>query len=134
MENTACGENCPFVKQGFCKTDSECPHFVQSVWIEGQSGEHRIVKDCSPKRMLMQQQKLENRLEKVQQALEESRNQYNALSGYLKSLIGMSQIVLKQVKHETNMEKTLNECRHMSNTVPELHLLDNHGTHGGERD
>ena len=35
MESTACGKECPFVKQGFCNSDKECPHYVESWWQKG---------------------------------------------------------------------------------------------------
>ena len=94
MESTSCGEKCPFVKQGFCKHENECPHYVESWWQEGESGQPKLIRDCSPKRMLLQQQLMQYRLECVQQALEQSRNQYNELAGYLKTLIEMSKTVV----------------------------------------
>jgi hypothetical protein len=58
------------------------------------------LEDCSPKRILLQQQVLQSRLEFVQQALEQSRNQYNELCVYLKTLIEMSKTVITHHKLE----------------------------------
>lgn len=87
MEHTSCGSECPFVKQGFCKHERECPNYIESWWVEGEKSEPKILKDCSPKRMLIQQQHMQQRLEGVQQALEQSRNEYKELLTYLKILI-----------------------------------------------
>ena len=106
MEGTSCGENCCFVKQGFCKSEKECPHYVESWWIEGQTEQHKLIKDCSPKRMLLHQQILQRKLENVQQALENSKNEYHNLCQYLKTLVGMSQqVLLENQKTEVKDEK-----------------------------
>lgn len=97
MENTSCGENCPYVKQGFCSKECECPNYVETWWVEPDGNTPRKLKDCSPKRMLLQQQFLQTRLEFVQQSLEQSRNQYHELCTYLKNVIEISKaVILKQ--------------------------------------
>lgn len=103
MENTACGQNCPFVKQGFCKDDKECPHFVQTVW-ETVEGETKFLNDCSPKRMVLQQQYMQSRLDVVQSALIESRNEYIELKGHLGKLIGMCQTIIVENADNKKME------------------------------
>lgn len=95
MEGTSCGANCPFVKQGFCKEERECPHYVESWWQDGHTQERKLIKDCSPKRMLLQQQHLQARLECVQAALEQSRNESVQLCSYFKNLIEVSQGVIQ---------------------------------------
>lgn len=94
MENTSCEENCPFVKQGFCKTENECANYIETWWIEPNSQTPKKIKDCSPKRMILQQQMIQSRLEYVEQALEQSRNMYNDLMGYLVTLIEVSKTVI----------------------------------------
>ena len=131
MEGTACGNKCPFVIQGFCKSDRECPHYVESVWVEGSTQETKIIRDCSPKRILIQNQRLECRLEEVQKKLEVSIVEYQRLSGYLEELIKASKRVIlenekKEVQYENIPVKLL--------PVNELHLLDNDGSHRGECD
>ena len=108
MKDTACGENCPFVKQGFCAKDCECPHYVESWWIENQTNEPVLIRDCSPKRMLLQQQVLQARLEIVQASLEEARNQYLELSTHFKSaLLACQSVINHQLTH--NQEKKYEE-------------------------
>lgn len=87
MESTSCGNECAFVKCGVCENEKGCPNYVESWWIEGQTGNQRLLKDCSPKRMLLQQQFLQSKVENLQSALEESRNEYNRLSTYLKQVL-----------------------------------------------
>lgn len=98
MESTSCRENCPFVKQGFCQSHKECPNHVETWWIEQEGAQPKKLEDCSPKRMLLQQQVMQARLEFVQQALEQSRNQYNELCVYLKTLVEMSKTVIEHHK------------------------------------
>jgi hypothetical protein len=102
MESTSCGKNCPFVKQGFCNDEKECPHYIESWWIEGKTEEHKLLKDCAPKRMLLQQQLLQTRVEGMQAALEQSRNQYEALSSNLQVLIAACKVIID--KQELNLE------------------------------
>ena len=101
MESTSCGANCPFVKQGFCQSEKECPNYVETWWVEPQTEQPRKLQDCSPKRMLLQQQVMQSRLEHVQQALEQSRNKYDELCGYLKTLIEVSKAVVFNGKPQT---------------------------------
>jgi hypothetical protein len=108
MENTSCGENCPYVKQGFCNNEKECPNFIETYWIENDTGNKKKINDCSPKRVLLNQMAMQSRFELVQQALEQSRNEYSELSSYLKTLIQMSKTVLSNnLKKEVSDEKAL---------------------------
>lgn len=94
MKDTSCGSNCPFVKQGFCQSEKECPNYVESWWIEGQESQPKILRDCSPKRMLLQQQLLQSRVESMQSALEQQRNENMKLTSYLAQLIEASKTIL----------------------------------------
>lgn len=96
MESTSCGQNCPFFKQGFCASERECPNYVETWWVSEDSSVPKMVKDCSPKRILLQQQQLQINLQQVQASLCESRNEYHRLAGYLKSLVETSQKVIQQ--------------------------------------
>lgn len=107
MESTSCKENCPFTKQGFCSSYKECPNHVETWWLSAGNEQPVKLEDCSPKRMLLQQQFLQTRLEFVQQALEQSRNQYNELCLYLKSLVEMSKTVIEH--HKPKIEDKLHE-------------------------
>lgn len=109
MEHTSCGKECPFVKQGFCVCEKECPNYVESWWIEGKTQEQKLIKDCSPKRMMLQQQLMQNRLEGVQEALEQSRNEYNRLSNYLACLVQASQKIISENNPNLEVENEKNE-------------------------
>lgn len=112
MENTACGCNCPFVKTGFCSTDKECPNYIETWWMPEEGAQPVKLNDCSPKRLILQQQLMQARFDLTTQALVQSRNEYNQLCQYLKSLIEMSKsIVLKQdekILLEKKDEKDIN--------------------------
>jgi len=110
MKSTSCGKECPFVKQGFCKEENECPNFVESWWSNPVDEQPVKITDCSPKRMLLQQQYMQSRLEGVQRALEESRNKYDELCCYLKSLIEMSKIVISQASEKPLIEGENEAC------------------------
>lgn len=110
MENTACGKECPFVKQGFCESDKQCPNYIETWWMEGQGTQPKKLCDCSPKRMLLQQQLMQAKFENVQQSLEQTRNQYAELACYLKNLIEMGKAVIenKELKNEKTISIELN--------------------------
>lgn len=116
MEGTSCGDECPFVKQGFCAKVNECPNHIESVWEDGKTNETKLIRDCAPKRMILQQQYMQNRLEGVQSALEQSRNEYRELSAYLRGLIEMSKVVIEKTM-ETKHEKNIHLLEHDSNAL-----------------
>jgi hypothetical protein len=95
MKDTSCGESCPFVKQGFCNHVRECPNFIETWWQEHGESQPIKVNDCSPKRMILQQQIMQSRLETMQQALEQSRNEYIKLCGYFRDLIDSTKKVIQ---------------------------------------
>lgn len=108
MESTTCGKDCAFAKQGFCNDDSQCPNYMETFWQDGKSGEIKKLKDCAPKRLLLNQMALQSRFEIVQQALEQSRNEYSQLSLHLKTLMEMSKTVIQQqLKNEVSNEKAI---------------------------
>lgn len=96
MKDTSCGEKCPFFKQGFCGSEKECPNYIESWWVEGQNQEPTLIRDCAPKRMLLQQQLMQSRIESLQSALEQQRNEHIRLGAYLGQLIEMSKTVIEQ--------------------------------------
>ena len=65
--------------------------------------------------MLLQQQLMQYRLECVQEALNESRNEYNHLCGYLKNLIEMAQAVVLKENPKILMESK-------NETIPSIGL------------
>lgn len=63
MENTHCGDECPYKQMGFKK----CPNELESWWESSEKGSApKLVKDCAPKRMLIMMQQLYNRMDGVQ--------------------------------------------------------------------
>lgn len=79
MDNTACGENCPYVQSGFCKSDKECPHYTESWWIEGSTQQQKLLKDCAPKRLILQSNYHDHRIEGLQISIVEQRNAFNEM-------------------------------------------------------
>jgi len=96
MENTNCGEKCCYVKNGFCESDEQCPNYLESFWKTDK--ETKLVKDCSPKRMLMEQQSAITRMIGVQGALEQVRNRLDKLESMLNSLAHESKVYLDEQK------------------------------------
>ena len=90
IENTNCCENCAFVKAGLCKTDTGCPNYVESWWLEKDGVTPKMVKDCAPKRMIFMQQVEVHRMQAVQAALEQTRNECMLLQQELKTCLQQS--------------------------------------------
>ncbi len=107
MKDTSCGENCPFVKCGVCETEKGCPNYCETWWIPGGEEQPVMLKDCSPKRMMMQQQVLQAKLENVQKSLEIARDEYNALSMYFKGIVQSCQKILSDKTKEKQNESAL---------------------------
>lgn len=98
MENTNCGADCPFVKQGFCQKDCECPHYVESWWTEQESGKQKLVKDCAPHRLMIDSQIAFNRSVAVQATIDKLENRLAKLESLLQMLIAQSQSFLVEQK------------------------------------
>lgn len=95
MENTNCGKDCPFVKQGFCNEEKECPNYCENWWINAKDNEPKLIKDCSPKRMLKIFMTLQTKVESVQSALEGCQNEYQKLNGYFITLMEASKKIIE---------------------------------------
>jgi len=93
MENTSCGQNCCFVKCGICPDEKGCPNYQESWWIADGKDQPVLIKDCAPKRIMIQQQFMQIRMEAMQKALEESRNEYNHLATYFKQALVSCQVI-----------------------------------------
>jgi hypothetical protein len=125
MDCTACGENCPFVKNKLCPSEKECPNYIESWWQENGQGQPKIIRDCAPKRMLIQQQFEVNRLFAIQQAVEQMRNSLDGLTAILTQLMNQSKnyILEKveptdlQIPHQTQKQKKLKCCGSANNGV-----------------
>ena len=108
MQSTSCGDNCPFVKQGFCSSCRDCPNYIETWWMPEEGAQPVKLEDCSPKRLVLQQQVMQARFDLTTQALVQSRNEYNQLCSYLKSLIEMSKaVVLKEDQKTKELENEI---------------------------
>ena len=111
MENTTCGKDCPFVKQGFCNSDCECPHYVESVWVQGDTQEKKIVKDCSPKRMLIQNNAQDYKILKLQKAIEEQRNMFVTMGQNFQLLMKELQTLIAEHRQHSNLKELSDEVK-----------------------
>ena len=73
---------------------------MESWWVSDKESAPKLVKDCSPKRMVLQIQQLQNNLQGVQASLCESRNEYNRLAGYLQNIVEASQMLINQKENK----------------------------------
>jgi len=87
MECTNCGENCSFVKSGFCKTDRECPFYVESLWTHHDRTQPKLVKDCFPKKFMFEQNNLLHQTICMQSAIEQLNFKVSNLEKVIKELI-----------------------------------------------
>lgn len=90
MENSACGCECSFVKSGFCKTDKECPFYIESWWQKADDPTPRLFKDCFPKKLAVEQNNLLHRMICSQGVVEEVRNRMDRIEQMLDLLIAQS--------------------------------------------
>ena len=113
MENTNCGEDCCFVKQGFCKTDKECPFYCESIWQTEGGTKIKTVKDCYPKRASTETNNLHYRMTVLQSMQEDLRNRLDRIELSLSALISQSQEYLREQKlnSKSNQELCDNELR-----------------------
>lgn len=104
MKNTNCDENCCYVKQGFCKTDAECPFFVQTFWKKDDEPLPLIVKDCFPKKFALEQNYLLNKQIDLQKLIEETRNKLDCLE---KSVSQLCYILTSKIDKEIKQEENI---------------------------
>lgn len=101
MENTSCGCECSFVKSGFCKTDKECPFYIETLWQKDGEPTPKIVKDCSPKKMMIEQNALLHRCLCMQSVVEDVRNRMDRIEGLLINLTSHSKEFLIEKSRES---------------------------------
>lgn len=110
MQSTSCGDKCPFVKNKMCDSCRDCPNYIETWWIPQDGAQPVKLEDCSPKRLVLQQQVLQSHLDLTTQALVQSRNEYNQLCSHLKSFIEIGKsVILKdnQKKLEESNENNI---------------------------
>lgn len=87
-KDTYCDKNCPFVKQGFCDKVEECPNYVESIWEDALTKECKVVKDCSPKRVMLETQIQRSRIDSLQTSLDEQRHAFATMARNFNILLG----------------------------------------------
>lgn len=96
MENSNCGCECSFVKSGFCKTDKECPFYVETWWQKEGVPDPKLIKDCFPKKFALEQNHLLHRQLCMQSVMEGVRNRMDRIETMLTMLISQSKEFLNQ--------------------------------------
>jgi hypothetical protein len=104
MENTNCGDDCPMVKCGFCKCDKECPNYNESWWLEAKTQEQKLVKDCIPKRLMIQSNLQQQRIDGLQCALEEQRNTFLTMGQNFAVLLNAVKELVEATPHIQNKQ------------------------------
>ena len=107
MDNTSCEEKCPWVKSGFCNKVEECPNHVESWWTEGLTGQQKLVRDCVPKRLMIQMMHLQSRFEGVQAAAEEARNVSTDINAHFQELVRLSQMSIAEQEKNAIEQKAV---------------------------
>lgn len=98
MDCTNCGEKCAYVVNGFCKTDADCPHYIESWWTNEKEAQPKLVKDCFPKRASIQQSQTTHRVFVLQEATEQLRNEVNGLKQAICQLINQNNAICAEVR------------------------------------
>jgi hypothetical protein len=111
MEDTNCGDECAFVKAGFCNKDKECPFYCESIWQVRRGTEIKTVKDCHPKKSMMETNNLHYRMGVLQEIQEDLRNRLDRIELTLNTLIEQSQqhLTFLRMKDELNESIRLNK-------------------------
>ena len=98
MDDTRCGDDCCFVKSGFCNKDCECPNYTETIWEEASSGKTKIVKDCAPKRTMIEQQRMVNSFNAITASNQVLRDKIDKLEGLLLQIINQSRIFFAEIE------------------------------------
>ena len=101
--STVC-EKCPFVAMGLCGRVEECPNYCENIWRNGQTQEVKVVKDCSPKRQLIQSQHTNTRIEWLQSNIEQLTSKNEKLEASLNTLISQSQMVIRAIEQTISQD------------------------------
>lgn len=98
MEGTSCGEDCCFVKSGFCDSEKGCPNYTESFWEETSTGKMKTVRDCAPKRTMLEQQRLVNSYTMMTGSMNELRDKIDNLEKILLQIINESKIFIAEIE------------------------------------
>jgi iron-sulfur cluster repair protein YtfE (RIC family) len=70
---------------------TRCPNYVEGWWTPKEGGRPVLIKDCAPKRIFLMLQDIHNRLEGLQKAQEQQRNQshnlYNSMATFVEGIV-----------------------------------------------
>jgi len=105
MEDTNCGENCAFFKSGFCLNEKECPNYTETIWEEAATGKTKVVKDCAPKRTMMEQQRAINSITAMHGAFQKLKEKVESLETMLFQIINASKKFLQEQEEIKQIEK-----------------------------
>lgn len=100
MDDTCCGDECIFLKNGMCKKVELCPNYTESIWQETQSGKVRVVKDCAPKRTMLCQQQTLNSFDGVTASVQVLRDKVTILEDLLLTVINQSKQYLGEIEDQ----------------------------------
>lgn len=106
MENTNCGKNCTFVKIGLCESDVDCPNYVETLWECGERAEIKTVKDCSPKRQLLESQKYIHRHLEIEAKIKKLTSKVENLENLMLELINESRQFLGEINNQKQLESS----------------------------
>jgi hypothetical protein len=102
LKDTAC-EKCAFVEMGACERVDQCPNFIETKWLD-KDNNTIILKDCAPKRMLLQHQAEVNTTLDLQKNIDRLKTEVYLLNENVEKLT-----------------ENLNMCiRHVNNTVENI--------------
>ena len=86
VENT-CNDKCPFWK----KYKENCMFYLETVWVSHDTSVPKTVKDCAPKRSLLLQMEVANRLTAVQKEANTEREAQHTTAQLLVEVIRRAQ-------------------------------------------
>ena len=97
LKDTAC-EKCAFVEMGACERVDQCPNFIESKWIDHENNS-MIIRDCAPKRMLLQHQGEINTTLALQQNVDRLKTEVYLLKDSVDLLIDNLNTCIRQVNN-----------------------------------
>lgn len=73
-------------------SETQCPNYIESWWVNNLDNSQKLVKDCTSKRLFLMMQMLENRFTGVQQANEQERNKIDYVLKMLGDFVRRSDV------------------------------------------
>jgi len=85
MKDTCDFENCYFGK--LFDSPKQCPNYIETGWRDERTGEHKTLKDCAPKRLMLMVQGLSNDMLALNKINNEQRNESQKVIGIAKGTV-----------------------------------------------